>query len=591
MSEDHSAVLNRRAVLQISAAVIVAGAVAAPAQAQTTTTVAAYILKRLAQNGVKHLFGVPGATCDGLFSVAAANGVTPVITASDLEAGYAADGYARLNGLGAVAVTRGVGTLSLAAAIAGAHAERSPVVLINGGPKAVDIADQAAGGALYSHSVGKRRKPASGLPSDLNVEVNVFRELTCYSARIEKASEAPGIVDAAITAALTQSRPVYVEIDEGIWGANCKAPAGRLSKRTDPSGQEAVAAATIINRLTAAAKPALLIGVEIARYGLAAEAVQLIARLNSPYATSLLAKSVLAEDTPGFAGVYDGDRSPASVIDVLEKAGFVLALGCVFGPHERNFLKTRASRIANVTEGFAKLPGQPPVQVEIGSLLTSLLAAVPATYHPAPARVSRPPIPRRPVASAEPGLTYDQVMDAAGAELNTSMLAVTDTSLSMYAASTLPVTGTNAFVANALWQSIGYSPAAALGIGLAGTRRPLVICGDGGFQMTAQSLSSLVRHNVRAIVIVLDNGLYAIEQYLLDKSYFRPPLKTARSYLKLNAWNYADLAKAMGVEFARRVATPAELQQALTQARDAAGPALIHAIVRPHDLPSELRPV
>ncbi len=598
--DDEPTLISRRAVLQVSAAALAASGTLAgptlttPAGAQPATiTVAGYILKRLSQRNVKHLFGVPGATCDPLFLTALTTDVVPIITASDGEAGYAADGYARRRGLGAVSVTRGVGTLGLANAIAGAYAERSPVVLINGGPSAAELATQQTSRVLYSHSAGRHFADANAAQS---VDFAVFKALTALAVRADRAAAVPALVDQAIRTALTEARPVYIEIASAIWGETCAYPVGDLATRPAPSGREADLARKILDQLQTAAKPLLLLGIEIDRYGLAAKAAELVRALGLRYTTTLLAKAVIAEDTPGFIGVHDGDRAHGPVKAALDGSDLVLSFGCVFGSQYRDVFRRISPRLIRVGDGEVTLPRATPVKAELGALIDQLLALRRSGY--GGSRVRTPLVAYAPLATVatapagiEAGLTYDQVMAGVNGFLDATFVTLTDTSLSMYTAGDLRVTGANAYLANAVWQSIGYSAAAALGVALAGNRRPLVICGDGGFQMTAHSLSSLVRYQVPAIVIVLDNGLYGIEQYLLAPGYFRDAGQTARPYLKLNGWNYADLAKAMGVGLTRTVDSPQTLTAALTQARGATGPALIQARIRPHDLPSELRPV
>src|SRR5438132_1399212 len=217
--------LSRRELIEAAAATaLVAPSVLA---AQSATTVAQYVLTRLRQLGVDALFGVPGATCDPLFAAAEAMSFNVVVTSSDLEAGYAADGYARVRGLGAVSVTYGVGMLSLAAAISGAYAERSPVVVINGGPSADDLRIQKELGTTFSHSNGRAA-----------TDLNVFRELTEVAIRVERAGDAPKQIDSAITAAITAKRPVYIEIAKHLWDAACPAPSGALDGSVAPSGEE-----------------------------------------------------------------------------------------------------------------------------------------------------------------------------------------------------------------------------------------------------------------------------------------------------------------------------------------------------------------
>ncbi|MBW8881407.1 MAG: hypothetical protein JF615_08300, partial [Asticcacaulis sp.] len=218
--------ITRRSAIALSAAA--AGVMASPppgaaADAQPVrnppaagpVAVAEYIAIRLRQLGCQTLFGVPGATCDSMFDAAAGRGMKLVITASDLEAGYAADGYARMRGLSAVCVTYGVGTLSLINAIAGAYVERSAVVVINGGPTAEDLTRILEEGTLFSHSIGAvppRQAGAATIPeADLLGDLAIFRRVTVQAARITHSADAPAQIDAVLLAALREQRPVYLE--------------------------------------------------------------------------------------------------------------------------------------------------------------------------------------------------------------------------------------------------------------------------------------------------------------------------------------------------------------------------------------------
>lgn len=593
-SED--GLISRRTVLQVTAAALAAASATTTglvnhAQAQpATVTVADYLLKRLSQHGVKHLFGVPAKTCEALFNAAETGDVKPIICASDLEAGYAADGYARLRGLGAVTVARGVGVFSLANAIAGANAERSPVVLINGGPSAGELSQQQTLGVLYSHSTGRRADDGRALDS---TDLLVFRQLTAHAVRIEPDADTPALIDAAIAVALKQSRPVYIEIAREVWDQKWQLRVASLRPAPAPTGSEDELARKILARLYAARRPALLLGIELARYGLGAKAADLVRALHARYATDLLAKSVLSEDTPGFVGVHDGTSPPPAVRAAIDSADALLTLGCVYPTSQGELIRSAQRRLIRVADDKVSLPGERPAAADLATLIDSLLAQHATTYR-RPLRAEAAPVAagrRARPAIVEEGLTYDEVIAGVNGVLDASLIAMTDTSLISYAAGGLNVVGANAFIANAVWQSIGYSLGAALGVAKGGARRPLVICGDGGFQQVPQALSSLLHHNVPAIVIVLDNGLFGIEQYLIAPDYFKAAAKTPRAVLDLQRWDYAALAKAMGLaeNLVWSVKTPFALASALTAAKAATAPALIHARVRRHDLPSDLR--
>jgi len=150
------------------------------------------------------------------------------------------------------------------------------------------------------------------------------------------------------------------------------------------------------------------------------------------------------------------------------------------------------------------------------------------------------------------------------------------------------VKGRNAFLCSAVWASIGHSVAAVVGASFGSARRPLVICGDGSFHITATALSTMVQFRRNPIVVVLANRIYGFEQFLLDASFFNNPANSPKPYVVLNNWDFAGFAKGLGVQFARNVDTPATLDGALAAAKVFKGPALIAAQVDAHGLPAEL---
>ena len=285
-----------------------------------SVSAARYVLRRLRAHGAEVLFGIPGLSCAPLFQEARNEGVKIVVNSSELEAGYAADGYARVRGLGAVSVSYGVGTLSLVNAIAGAFVERGPVVVVNGGPSASDLWKEQHLDVLFCHSTGR--------PS---TDLRVFEQVTAFAGRAETIAEVPTMVDHALTTALREQRPVYIEVPHDLWSVQCPGPSGMLDSSRAATGKEKDLAAAVVKCLGAAVRPAILFGEEIARYHLHDEALTFLKQIGLPWATTLLGKAVLPEHTPNFVGVYDSDLAPKPVKDFVEKADLLLALGCVFG--------------------------------------------------------------------------------------------------------------------------------------------------------------------------------------------------------------------------------------------------------------------
>jgi indolepyruvate decarboxylase len=536
-------------------------------------TVADYILQRLTEQNVDTLFGVPAAYCAPLFDAASRHGVASVVAASDLEAGYAADGYARTKGLGAVSVSYGVGTLSMINAIAGAYVERSPVVVINGGPNAANLSDQHQFDIVFSHSIGQDA-----------TDLTAYKLVTARAARAGSVADVPAVVDGAISTAITKKRPVYIEINKDIWNLACPMAAGQLPVTSPPSGTESQLAATIIGLIRAAQSPLILIGTEIQRYGLADKAADLIAKLGIRWATALLAKSTLAEQGAGWVGVYDPPQSQAAVKNAVEQADLLVTLGCVFPNGYAPLLQRAFGRMVQVYDGKVRIKTGAKQNAEIGALVAALVVEA-AKQPPRTVPGGTPPAVPGPVTAA---LTYQQVFERIGAALDSSWITIPDTFLGIYSAANLPVKGRDAFLCSGVWASIGHSVAAAVGASFGSSRRPLVVCGDGGFHMTAQALSTMVQHGRNIVVVVIANGIYGYEQFLIDASFFSDAAKQPRPYVVLNQWDFAAFAKGLGLQFAQVVNTATSLNSALAAAKALNGPALIVAEVNSHGLPAEL---
>ena len=181
------------------------------------TTVAGYLLARLAETGLISVFGVPGDDNLGVLdAITGRPGLAWIGMATEQGAAYAAESYARLRGLGAVVTTYGVGELSAMNAIAGAYAESVPVVHIVGTPA---LAARRPGATIHHNLPGSEYGHYACLAS----------EFTAAQADL-RADDAPGEIDRVLSAALRTSRPVYLAIPADVAGAPVPAPAGRLAQ-------------------------------------------------------------------------------------------------------------------------------------------------------------------------------------------------------------------------------------------------------------------------------------------------------------------------------------------------------------------------
>ena len=516
------------------------------------TTVAGYLKTRLEEFGLDRLFGVAGNYTAPFLDTILEDPSSPISVTgipNELVAGYATDGYARIKGIGAVAVTYGVGAFSLVNAVAGAFVEYVPLVVINGAPTNKEFLNLRFTGLLYSHMMAD---PYSNL--------DVFRRVTVAAERIVNAAEAPYQIDAALAACVSRGQPVYLEVLEDVWRAPCAAPRGPLPREqrsVTVSGCAAAVAATIA-LVRKHGEPLVWAGVEVQRAGLQDDFLRLVEGADLPFTTSVLGKSVVSEDHPLFRGVYTPTPPiEASVRKIVEKAGCLLGLGAWTTGKDvanQNILgdDTVLAQHGGVIVGPTFYPS-----VDLGEYIRALYEAR-EELKEKPYRTGKPALMRA-AAPADPELTYDLFFAALGAWMRAepSLAVVSDAGFPLLGAQALHIPGANGFVAQASWLAIGYSTAASIGVKCAmPDRRVLVVVGDGAFQETAQAVSSHAHLRQNTVVFVLANGIYGIEQRLVNPNPFRDPatrphyrdplLNEVYPYNDLHPWAYEKLADVFG---------------------------------------------
>lgn len=315
-------------------------------------TVASYLNKRLAEIGVRYVMAIPGdyisewvETLDTPCNA----GLIRIHPNNEMCATYAADGYGRATGgnsVGCVATTYGVGALNAVQAVAGAYVEDVPLVLINGSPSTAQFNSQRDQGVLWHHMF-------DGSYTDLRV----FEEVTRMAIRIDNPAFAADLIDAALIACITDSKPVYIEIANTMEAypvapVSSRAP---LVKSPVPQNQTSLmeAVASILPVLTNAENLVVLGGMEIARYGVQESFTALLNAVKAPYLSTLFGKSILSEyNAPYFSGTYNGKNSQQNVQDLIGKADVILSLGV----HETDF---NFSGLATVDTTPDTIPGLP----------------------------------------------------------------------------------------------------------------------------------------------------------------------------------------------------------------------------------------
>lgn len=543
------------------------------AKGAATTTVAQYLIQRLEEFGARHVFTVPGDYASPFVTaVDHSAGITRVGTTSELVAGYAADAYARLRGAGAMCLTYGVGTFSALNALAGSYVEQLPVLLIIGSPSRDNRRVERTEGVLYHHSTGT-----------LAADADSVQNVVVARAVIRDAKRAPAKIDAAIEECMRWRRPAYVEVLQNVWNQPCGAPATPLRRRALPTSREAVARAVdeTLNKLRAAKTPVIWAGLEVQRFGLQPQLLELLEATGLSYATDLIGKGVLAETTPGFVGVYDGASATKALRILLETSDCVLGLGNLITDDFMDLIQKNYGNVVLGWNNAVRLGKRTHRDVPLSAFMAGLLdrlrtegfrappkagarlKAMPSFAERAEARFPRAAANLKAAATQ---VTYERFFDRMKTWVDDSMVLMADTSIVLYSAAELPVNARDGFIAQAAWNSIGYTPGGALGAGYGDpARRPVVFVGDGGFQMTVQALSDIVRAKHGTIVFIFNNALYGIEQAFVNVKFFtkdEPP----EAFDILHAWDYARLVDLFRGGWAATVTNMTELEAALATA-------------------------
>jgi indolepyruvate decarboxylase len=548
-------------------------------------TVAEYLIARLQQAGLQHLFAVPGDYAGNfLTALDATPGIQRIANVNELGSGYAADGYARFKGIGAACVQYGVGGFSVLNATAGSYVERVPVVVISASPSTKDRYLERTQGILFHHSTG-----------DLLADQKVFTNVTVASVVIEDPESAPAQIDAAFVAMLTHRRPIYIEVLQNVWTLPCASPQGTLAPIPPTSDPDSLAAAVEAAwaRIQAARLPVLWAGVEIQRFGLQSTLQQIVDASGLPFTTTSLGKTVLDESQEQFVGTYAGPASPELTRAVMKATDCPIALGTIITDDYLDIMKSSFGEMIEVTDTETRIGYSYYHQVAMQDFLEALLAKFQAEPE-GPRSYELPHVAPRPPLTFQPGdsLTYNIFFRELADFLRIQRLfdkvtLVLGESTSLYVFGNLFGLPPNRFVGQAAWGSLGHETGCALGIALATGTRPYVVAGDGGFRMICQELSSLAEQKCNAVVFVMSNDAYAIEQAFVNIDAFQPDGQFA-PFDVLPAWDYPSLAKAFGAK-GYRVQTVGELAGVLTELQTVTdAPALVEVVIPQKDLAPQL---
>ena len=517
---------------------------------QELLTVGEYLAKRLQEIGISNVFGVVGDYVLGLMDVLLENNLKLIATCNELNAGYAADAHARLNGVSVVCVTYNVGGLSLVNAVAGAYAELVPTIVISGAPST----SQQRQNLLLHHTA-----------VDYNLQLEVFEKITVAAVRITSPTQAASQIDRTIAACLRERRPVYIEIPTDMVDQPCPGwetvdlpPNPTIDKQ---ALSEAVEEA--VELLDKSQQPIILAGVELHRYGIADLLSSLLDKTGYPFATTLLGKSILSEMHPQFIGSYAGTLSQEYVQQRVENSDCILCLGAFMSDINLGGFTAQLpeAKLINANSDKVKIKHHfyHPVSLPafMAGLTNKLQPKKSALLNIKPAKESLSTnfqvIPEQKLTNAR---FYNRI-NRFISELEGESIVIAETGDALIATIDLVLYGDTEYIGQALYTSIGYAVPACLGAALAAPeRRPIVLVGDGAFQMTCQEVSTIIRHRLNPIFFLINNDGYTIERAIHEGS-----------YNDIQPWKYHQLPQVFGDSWSFDVQTEGDLEQALEKAK------------------------
>ena len=506
---------------------------------ESATGIGSYLIYALKQAGVNHVFGVPGDYILAFYDLLSKSDIQLVGTTREDTAAFAADGYARNRGIGALAVTYGVGALNTVNAIAGAYAESSPVIIISGAPGVKEQRDDP----LLHHRFGP-----------FTYQREIFERITADAVVLDDPVIAFRQIDQALRIAREQSRPVYLELPRDR--VHC---AGMILPKTEnnpvSSDPEALAEAVAetLQRMKQATKPLIVAGVELHRRGLKDVLKQLVQNTGLPIAATLTGKSVFSECHKQYLGIYEGAMSSPTAREYVEQADLILMLGLTLNDVDTGIYSARLdpNLMVRASKGEVLISHHRYPNITLADFVTALANKAVSCTHGFPPLANKPALLDFPQSGTK--IRIVRLIERLNQTLGPALSVVCDTGDCLFASIELCLPEHSNFYASAFYTCMGFAVPAALGSQLADPKqRALILVGDGAFQMTGTELSTHARFGLAPIVIVFNNHGYSTERFIMDGP-----------FNDISEWRFDKLGQVFGSIEGYNVFTEEEFDNAL----------------------------
>ena len=509
----------------------------------TAHTVSSYLIDQLYTKGVRHIFGVPGDYVLGFYYELDHSKLQVINTCDEQGAGFAADAYARVSGLGVVCITYCVGGLKVANTTAQAFAEKSPVVVISGAPGTNERMKRP----LLHHKV-----------REFDTQLKVFEQLTVASTVINDPQTACREIDRVLNAALRHQRPVYIELPRDMISISVN-PHQQPREVMTPSDAQVLQEALheAIDIINAAKKPVIIAGVELHRFGLQDILLRLLENTRIPVASTLLSKSVIRENHPQYLGVYEGAMGREEIRKYVESSDCLILLGTFMTDINLGIFTAHLeqSRSIYATSEKVSIHYHTYEGIYMEDFMRGLLKA--NIRRREEIDIPRPPSPVNPNPVFEKQITVEYLFQRLNAFLDDNTVVIADPGDAMFAAIDMTIHSAARFLSPAYYTSLGFAVPASIGLQMAKPKlRPLVLVGDGAFQMSGMELATVARFDLNPIIVVLNNRGYGTERPMLDGG-----------FNDIHLWQYSRIPEVLNAGKGFDVKTEDQLEEALQEAR------------------------
>ncbi|HSQ93449.1 MAG TPA: thiamine pyrophosphate-binding protein [Methanoregula sp.] len=525
-----------------------------------------YLIRKILGQGARHVFGVPGDYILNFYARLEKSPLQVINTCDEQGAGFAADAYARLHGLGVVCVTWNVGGFKVLNPVAGAYAEESPLLVIAGAPGWQEREKYP----LLHHKA-----------KEYDDQPRMFEHVTVASAVIRDPSEAYRDIDRVLAAIAYHKRPGYIELPRDMVDVvpavdvpHTPQEIPGYDKRLLDDVAEKVAGA-----INASERPVIIAGVEIARYNLEGALQSIAGKANIPVVSTFLGKSAVGEKSPVFLGAYAGIVGDDAIRRYVESSDCIILMGvlltdvnmgantAVLDPDKRIVLSADHCSI-----------GQKSYPVP-GLLLLPEISGKELTVHdrsaaPVPVRERTPAF-----SPSDKKLTTAGLFLALNSFVDEKTVLIADVGDAALISLDVTIPKSGGFLCPVYYSTLGFSVPAGIGVQAARPDlRPLVLCGDGAFQMTGMEISTAGRYRMNPVVIVLNNSGFGTERPMIDGV-----------FNDVATWRYHRIPEIIGCGKGFLIQTEKELADALKEAQASKELSLLEVILDPYDISPQLR--